>query len=818
MAKLTDTLDTVNSGKPIIEPPGTSNVSFLGGLSKLASGLTTGAIQNQAQADKLTSRNIQNQIEKKVTGLEAGVANDIRFTEGLEAGLAKIVPPDVAGGVQRLEKDRRAVDQGRQSQDAMDLKLEKFLTEMHAKYPDQVAEINQYMSARKFDHYLFREQKDRESLSEAGKQGERDGYNAMVQLAVQNGYGDMGLNEAQLYKRGVQAHQAQIIAENEARAKEAERQAHKDNRDDVDWWRKEHDRQALASVQAQTGADIGGLTDMLLNATEKASTNDEAFKRLMELRPNVATVMQQYRMHTKQRLARAGASPEALKAVDEELDQQEKSINDIWFGDKSRFQARVHSLQAVQTELGLNEAQGLKFYSYAKRIWGNNLAEAMPEFLKSMSPDLKSKITQELLTYDPMKPNQGLDTLAQIGLMMKGNVKLQDLPEGAMTGDHIVALNTAVMNGARNIMDPAPDEPEEYQTFLNSAGTLASQSLSIQPGYKDVRGLDYALGVVVNPAVNSTLASIIKQKGDFEHAAVAVFDANRQSAAHLLQVADSAATGLASAGQKIVLKNGKFVVEVPPDQKDKSGGNLFIEGGGGFNYSPVGGIVTANAPNPQLKQLAEIKNKAVSYLVDTALASSEYKGYTRSELFNWYARGIPLKPKTEGGKAPTTDADTAVTQVETELQRLSNDVQTKTPFLSPDRAKLEPIAHEAADQFGVPRQGASWLFGQESGWRADVGTQIDNNGDGKPDSSAVGIAQFIKETGRRYGLVGDGFDNRTDPTKAIPAAMNYLADLKKKTGDWIKALHAYGVLARSNFKTDADYNRTVAAARAAFGD
>ncbi|RME31709.1 LysM peptidoglycan-binding domain-containing protein, partial [Candidatus Woesearchaeota archaeon] len=92
---------------------------------------------------------------------------------------------------------------------------------------------------------------------------------------------------------------------------------------------------------------------------------------------------------------------------------------------------------------------------------------------------------------------------------------------------------------------------------------------------------------------------------------------------------------------------------------------------------------------------------------------------------------------------------------------------------------LKPIYNEA----GYPWElGAAQKF-QESHVKAHAGSR----------RGAVGTDQFIRATGRKYGLrVVQGFDERQDPVKSTRAQIAYMQDLLKIfDGDYSLALAAY---------------------------
>ncbi|HYC50290.1 MAG TPA: lytic transglycosylase domain-containing protein [Gemmatimonadaceae bacterium] len=147
-------------------------------------------------------------------------------------------------------------------------------------------------------------------------------------------------------------------------------------------------------------------------------------------------------------------------------------------------------------------------------------------------------------------------------------------------------------------------------------------------------------------------------------------------------------------------------------------------------------------------------------------------------------------------------------RVDSWIKRFTGDQRRSYATYLSRMAKYEPMISKKLAERDMP-QGLIYLAMIESGFNPTAKSRV----------AATGLWQFMRATGREYGLKVSGkVDERRNPARATDAALEYLSDLHDRFGSWYLAAAAYNVgqgrvakvmkqVTGKTKGTDADYYR-----------
>ncbi len=200
--------------------------------------------------------------------------------------------------------------------------------------------------------------------------------------------------------------------------------------------------------------------------------------------------------------------------------------------------------------------------------------------------------------------------------------------------------------------------------------------------------------------------------------------------------------------------------------------------------------------NNVLKTQAEIPFVQAQTAFTQEQAGTQKEETTSKQLANALARvqlqlqqyrvGVatsPTNPNEQPPGGPGAAAESSSYAAPTEQQAARYATATPPP------QNYASIVDTAAAKYNVPSWVGTWVGSHESNW--------DPNATGPQTSSgkAGGAWQFMGKTAEAYGL-----KDPHDFASSTDAAMHYLSDLYKKTGDWGEAVRLYGTFSTGRGK------------------
>lgn len=549
MARLTDQLSGVNSGKGIVDP-GPASPSGLGALAEFASGATKVFSQVMTDREERQSKAVKNELAQGIFDIQTGanrslsqetattpsiVNSAVPAIAPLDAELqggpdsSFTVPQEAVSAASELNRMQKGVQQGRVSQAAYDMQLERLQAEFFQKYPDQRAEIAAYFQGRGLDHYMFRAFREDKAAYENEVEAKNAADRTQFDYAAARGLvtSNTSLEDGARIGREAMAAQAQIEAAKERAT--ALREDQRLAREEREAGLRQAGQEAVNGVIAQIGVSVQPLMDQTALAISAAGTDAERQTVLAEYKTQALAALAVAEQRAYVEVAAAGGTEDARKAVREMFGAYRESVNTLY---TASFEANTMAVKNMQAAFNLTAGRAAPMYSRVVSLIGQPAANALfgdPQGFAQLAPEVVEAVKREMNGFDPTS-ERGTVSLARMIGYMRGEVGLKDLApnEAAQyvrtSGAALVANQRAVLGGDTSAVRP----------WMTNYANMAEAMVELAPTTVSAGGLKTATGFVATPQARQALDEA--RKADPEYGA-ALTQASRAASARGLKIA-----------------------------------------------------------------------------------------------------------------------------------------------------------------------------------------------------------------------------------------------------------------------------------------
>ncbi len=749
MATLTGQLQTETRGKSML-PGQAAAPSFINSLLSVATGAIQGYGPMQQRMEARTTKDSLNAAEQ--------AQFDLLYQEEQELNSAYKAAGDELAKAQTAEK------QGRAPAGSSELRREKVVSDLYSRFPNDKANIAQYLQGRGFDHYMFQAVKQEEKW----KTMQQDSERAMVEVSYKAAY-DNGLADPTNFEASVKAGQAFLQAQSKLelaiKAGQEARAQSQEDREQAKWELDKAGKQAVDAAAELGGVHLNSIIPQLSSLIATTNGHEDRQAMITKIRPQIVASVETFRATQLARMQ--GLPKDARDAFNAQVDAQLKNIDTLFNVD---FEANKRTLDNMKLKFQLDDATALPAYNRMVRLFGQAAANAIfdNDPASSLPPDVVEQIRKEIKGFAVEGDvNEASVMLSNIAAIRSGVKGLGDMPESEARRVMPALLRTSTATQVELLKGRMT--PDNVSAFLNSNAQIVNAASELQPGLTDIKSTRAAIQGVANPQMAQVLTALDKDPAHTQRAQALIIG-NRGATAQLLRVAQQSGPDTSADGVytlKYDSRNGTYKVHTDQKKLDeikKSMGGPVL-----FDADYPGPASTGVVPSPAgLQEKADAMNMALNHLIATSgLDDNLPKGATTLGLRNWYANGTP--PVTATGENAPSPSE-MWTKSYNQLYRAVQDVAVtggasivQTPTASFKGASISP--GDAVSRFqshGVPGHIAQGIVGN---LMAESGLRTGAVGDG---GKAMSLAQWHPD--RREHAVKAGFD-LSNPQDAIDFVM-----------------------------------------------
>jgi len=549
MAKLTETLNAVNSGKPIVDP-GPANPSFMGALANFGSGVVETVGQGLAMRDRLNAnaeredaQRRQQAQESALDELVGGVHNARREAASgalnPEAPMPQwsgavdsntMLPGGVMSQANEVLRVRRAVEQGRASQGTLDMRIENLVTNLFQQHPDSRYEIAVAMKGLGIDHYLFREEAGRRSWETAEEETQTRAFQSQYNVAAEAGIitGETSLEQGAAAGRQLLERRAAI----EAAKSERERmvQDRTMRLEDLDRETERLSGEVVNNLIAEYGAVIGPRLEMAQLAIAGAGTDAERQAALGEVRITARASLEAAKARALVDIAATGNSADARKQVTDFFDGQISSLDALF---DTSFEQNSAAAKSLSAGLNIDMARALPVYGRISAALGPAGANALINDLTTGAPGIDPAMLEaaraEIRNFDPTSPRGTMSLARAIGYL-RGDTRLEDLT--AEEAPSYIRMNAAALRA--NQTEVLRGNTGALRPWQVAYGNTVEATLELAPTTASSESLWRATQLFATNEARRALDIAVQEDPEYGEA---LANASRNAAAHTLNIA-----------------------------------------------------------------------------------------------------------------------------------------------------------------------------------------------------------------------------------------------------------------------------------------